>query len=307
MKSLRRALHEYLHARRALGFKLPHYDKPLGDFVDYLARSRSAYLTSPQAIAWATQPRDVHPAWWAHRLSMVRGFAKHLQASDPRHEVPPFEALPFHRPRSTPYIYEPAEIAALLTATTTLRSPLTVATYRTLLGLIAVTGLRGGEAVALDDGDVERRHGLLVIRKTKFGKTREVPLHATTLRALVRYAHERDRLAPRRRTRSFFVSLAGTRLIYSCVHRTFLHLVGAAGLADRRPRRPRIHDLRHAFAVRTVLGWYRGGVDVEAKLPMLSTYLGHIRPSSTYWYLSAVPELLEAATIRLERAWKVRP
>jgi integrase len=238
---------------------------------------------------------------------MVRGFAKYLQANDPRHEVPPLALLPHRRPRSVPYIYEPAEIAALLTATTTLRSPLMAATYDTLVGLIAVTGLRAGEAIALDEDDVDRRNGVLVVRKTKFGKTREVPLHATTTQALVRYARDRDRLVPRRRTRSFFVSTAKTRLIYNNVHRTFVRLVCAAGLGDRRPRRPRIHDLRHTFAVRTVLGWYRAGTDVEAVLPMLSTYLGHIGPEATYWYLTAVPELLEAATIRLERSWKALP
>ena len=147
---------------------------------------------------------------------------------------------------------------------------------------------------------------MLVIRKTKFGKTREVPLHPTTSQALMQYARERDRLAPRRRTRSFFVSTATTRLFYNNVHATFLGLVYAAGIAEQRPRRPRLHDLRHTFAVRTVLGWYRAGVDVEAKLPTLSTYLGHLGPSATYWYLTAVPELLEAATVRLERVWGAR-
>lgn len=307
MKSLRRALGEYLATRRGLGFKLTREGKLLPGFVDYLEQSGGTFLTSALAVAWATQPRDAHPAWWADRLILVRGFAKYLQASDPHHEVPSLELLPHHRPRSAPYIFEPAEIAGLLAATQTLRSPLMTATYHTLLGLLAVTGLRVGETVALDEGDVDRRHGVLLVRKTKFGKTREVPLHATTTQALVRYAHVRDRLAPRRRTRSFFVSTACTRLIYNNVHEIFLHLVYAAGLADRRPRRPRIHDLRHTFAVRTVLGWYRAGLAVEAQLPTLSTYLGHIGPSSTYWYLTAVPELLEAATVRLERTWKVRP
>jgi integrase/recombinase XerD len=307
MSALRVALCEYLETRRKLGFKLARDGALLPKFVDYLEQSGSAVLTSGLAVAWATQPRDVHPAWWAARLILVRGFAKHLQAGDPRHEVPPLELLPYHRPRSAPYIYAPEEIAALLAATTTLRSPLMVATYGTLLGLLAVTGLRVGEAVALDHGDVDLHRGLLLVRKTKFGKTREVPLHATTRQALARYADERDKLAPRRRSPSFFVSTAKTRLLYQNVHEMFLRLVYAAGLADRRPRRPRIHDLRHTFAVRTVLAWYQAGVDVEAKLPTLSTYLGHLGPSTTYWYLTAVPALLEAATVRLERSWKVRP
>jgi integrase/recombinase XerD len=208
------------------------------------------------------------------------------------------------RARAAPYIYKPAEIAALLAATTTLRNELRTETYRTFLGLLAVSGMRTGEAIALDDADVDLRCGVLVIRKTKYGKTREVPLHRSTAEALKRYRRERERLVVRQSSASFFVSTAGTRLIYQNVHDTFLQLVYAAGLSERDPRRPRIHDLRHTFAVRTVLGWHRAGDDVEAKLPTLSTYLGHIGPSSTYWYLTAIPELLESATARLERAWK---
>lgn len=303
--SLRHDLDEYLSSRRALGVKLDRDGKLLPGFVDFVGESGGTHITSRVAVTWATQPRDVHPAWWTSRLVMVRGFAKYLQAIDPRHEVPPIELLPHTRPRAAPYIYTPAEISALVAATTTLVSPLRTTTYRTLLGLLAVTGLRVGEAVALDEEDFDRRRGVLRIRRAKFDKTREIPLHRTTTRALVRYADERDRLAPRRRTRSFFVSTTRTRLIYNNVHETFLRLVYAAGLADRQPRRPRIHDLRHTFAVGTVLRWHREGADVEAKLPTLSTYLGHIGPSTTYWYLTAVPELLEAATTRLERAGRM--
>lgn len=305
--SLRQHLDEYITTRRRLGVKLDRDGKLLPGFVDFLEASGGSHITSRVAVAWATQPRGVHPAWWTSRLVMVRGFAKYLQAIDPRHELPPIELLPHTRPRTAPYIYKPAEIAALLAATTTLVSPLRTATYRTLLGLLAVTGLRVSEAIALDEEDFDRRRGVLRIRRTKFEKTREIPLHRTTTRALVQYADERDRMAPRRRTRSLFVSTARTRLIYNNVHETFLGIVYAAGLADRRPRRPRIHDLRHTFAVATVLRWHREGEDVEAKLPTLSTYLGHIGPSTTYWYLTAVPELLEAATARLERFGAVRP
>jgi integrase/recombinase XerD len=307
MKSLRRSLDEYLTTRRALGFKLERDGSLLPEFIDYLAASGSRHITSQIAVAWATEPRDAHPAWWASRLIMVRGFAKYLQAIDPRHEIPPTELLPKRRRRSPPYIYAPSEIAALLAAAATLRLRFPRATHHTLLGLLAVTGLRVAEALALDDTDVDLRRGVLVVRKTKFGKTREIPLHETTRRALVEYARVRDRVMRRRRTRSFFVSTARTRLIYNNVHRTFVRLLHSAGLADRRPRRPRIHDLRHTFAVETVLRWYRAGEDVEAKLPTLSTYLGHIGPSSTYWYLTAVPELLQAATARLERFATVRP
>jgi integrase len=306
MIALQRELADYLSVRHALGFKLKRDGMLLPDFLAYLANSGSKYVTSATAVAWASQPRNVHPAWWTSRLVMVRGFAKYLHALDPRHEVPSLSLLPHRRARTEPYVYPDADIAALLAATETLRSTMRAATYRTLLALLAVTGLRVGEAIALDEGDVDRRHGALLIRKTKFGKTREVPLHATTVKALTMYARERDRLLPRRRTRSFFVSSSGTRLLYQNVHETFLELVYMAGLSARRPRRPRIHDLRHTFAIRTVVDWYRAGQDVEARLPVLSTYLGHIGCSSTYWYLSAVPELLQQATIRLERATKGR-
>jgi len=249
----------------------------------------------------------VHPNWWRQRLVVVRGFAKYLQTIDSRTEMPSLDHLPASEGiRSTPYVYSAADITALLSATETLRAPLRVATYRTLLGLLAVTGMRVGEAIALDEHDFDRRREVLVIRKTKFDKSREVPLHASTVQALARYLRDRNRLAPRRGTPSLFVSIAGSRLFYQNVHETFLKLVYAAGPGERRPRRPHIHDLRHSFAIRTVLDWYRDEVDVEARLPLLSTYLGHIGPSSTYWYLTAVPELLEAATVRLERS-QVKP
>jgi len=306
MMDLRRALTDYLTARRALGFKLERSGKLLPDFIDYLASCGSPTVTTVAAIAWATQPRDCHPAWWTQRLVLVRGFAKYLHTLDPGNQVPPIELLPHRRSRTTPYVYSAADIAALLAAADTLQSPLRATTYKTLIGLLAATGLRTGEAIALDDNDFDRRHGVLVIRKSKFGKTREVPLHATTVQALVRYASDRDQIAPRRKTPSFLISTARTRLFYQNVHETFLRLVYAAGIAERRPRRPRIHDLRHSFAIETVLAWYRAGADVEARMPLLSTYLGHVSPSATYWYLTAVPELLGAATNRLERALKVR-
>jgi integrase len=299
--ALRRALAAYLRTRRALGFKLKREGELLPQFIAYLDERGSAFVTTAAAIAWAAQPRDAAPAWWTQRLVVVRGFAKYLQTIEPRTEVPSLDHLPHHRARSAPYVYSAAEITALLSAVDTLRSPLKMATYRTLLGVLAVTGMRVGEAVALDERDVDRRRALLVIRKTKFDKSREVPLHVSTVEALDRYRRDRERLAPRRSSSSFFISTVGSRLIYQNVHETFLKLVYVAGLGKRRPR-PTIHDLRHTFAIQTVLGWYRDGSDVEARLPLLSTYLGHVGPSSTYWYLTAVPELLEAATVRLERS-----
>jgi len=245
VKTLRRALADYLKVRRSLGFKLKAAGELLPGFLAHLEQAGSPIITTSLAVEWATLPQDVHPAWWTSRLVAVRGFAKYLQTIEPRHDVPPLELLPHRRARAAPYIYEPAEITALLAATTTLRNELRSETYRTFLGLLAVSGVRTGEAIALDDADVDLRRGVLVIRKTKFGKTREVPLHRSSVQALARYQHDRDRLVPRQRSHSFFVSTVGARLIYQNVHETFLKLVYAAGLGERDPRRPRIHDLRH--------------------------------------------------------------
>jgi integrase/recombinase XerD len=298
---LRRALADYLKTRRALGFKLTRDGDLLPEFVAFLDERRCTYVTTAAALVWAAQPKAGSPMWWTKRLAIVRGFAKYLQTIDARTEVPPLDAFPHSRSRSAPYVYSAADLTALVSATDTLVSPLRTATYKTLLGLLAVTGMRVGEAVALDDRDIDARRAVLEIRKAKFAKSREVPLHRSSMQALQRYRRDRDRLAPRRRSSSFFVSSVGTRLIYNNVHETFLRLVYASGLGRRRPR-PTIHDLRHSFAIQTVLRWYRDGSDVEARLPLLSTFLGHVGPSSTYWYLSAVPELLEAATVRLERS-----
>jgi len=301
MTPLASALEDYLVARRALGFKLRRDGLLLPDFIAFLDQTGHEYITAAAAVAWATQPINAKPGWWTDRLMVVRGFAKYLQTLDSRHEVPSLELLPHRRTRSMPYIYDSGEISSLLVAAGALTGPLRVATYRTLIGLLAATGLRTGEAIALDRTDVDLHRGVLVVRKTKFGKTREVPLHPTATHALADYARLRDQLSPRRREPSFLVSGVGRRLIYQNVHETFLRLVYLAGIAARRPRRPGIHDLRHTFAVRTVEAWYRAGLDVERQLPLLSTYLGHVSIATTYWYLSAVPELLGAATARLER------
>lgn len=301
--TLRKSLADYLRVRQALGFQVKQAGELLPDFVRSLETRGHTYVSTRTALAWATRPRDAQPTWWRQRLSVVRGFAKYLHTLDHRHEVPALEHLPHRRTRSTPYVYSDADVHALLAATTTLRGAFRAETYRTLFGLIAATGMRVGEAIALDERDFDRRRGLLVIRKSKFDKSRDVPLHSTTVTALKDYLRARPPCT--RRSPSLFCSTAGTRLFYQNVHDTFLRLVFAAGLADRTPR-PTIHDLRHTFAIRTVLDWHRARLDVEARLPLLSTYLGHIGPASTYWYLTAVPELMEVAVARLERFSQVR-
>jgi integrase/recombinase XerD len=307
MSSLRRRLAEYLATRRTLGFKLQRAGHLLPDFVRHLERHGAKAVTVSLALAWAKQPQDAHRSWWAHRLALVRGFAKHLQAYDPRNEIPSSSLLPQAARRAVPYLYSPSEIGRLMDAARRLPHPLHAGTYSTLVGLLAVAGLRIGEAIRLDRDDVDLRRGLLLIRNSKFGKSREVPLHVTAVAALRSYINVRDGAVPRPRSPAFFISSAGTRLFYSNAHLVFQKLVRAAAIQRRFANcRPRPHDLRHTFAVRTLIDWYRADVDVQARLPMLSTYLGHFDTHSTYWYLQAAPELLALAGKRLDGKWRVR-
>lgn len=307
MKPLTAAAAEYLRLRRALGFKLYHETWWLPDFVGYLGSQDSSMITTELSLRWAQQPANGDPNWWARRLGAIRQFARHHHASDPRTEIPPADLIPNRRRRQTPHIYTDQEVTALLQEARRLPDPLASATCATLLGLLAATGMRVGEAIALDDDVIDWRRSLVTVSKSKFGKSRHVPLHSSTLAALHHYAQTRDRLRPRRHGPSFFVSRAGTRLIHQNFHHVFLRLIRRAGIAGRCGRRPRLHDLRHTFAVKTVRDWYRAGFDVERRLPRLSTYLGHVSPTTTYWYLTATPELLRMAGDRLERAWEVQP
>jgi integrase/recombinase XerD len=301
MSEIARAVEDYLRLRRALGFKLEREGQLLPEFVAFLEKEGQATITTDAALAWATRPEGAAPAWWDNRLSMVRGFARWLAAFEPATEVPPADLFPVPSHRAEPYPYTDHDVAALMRAARGIPSELKGATYECLIGLLAVTGLRVGEAIGLDRADIDWDGGLVVVRNTKFAKSREVPLHPSTVAALGAYAHRRDRHRSRVDTPAFFVSLAGTRLIYNNVHCTFHQLVNKVGLKPISDRcRPRIHDLRHRFAVTTLLGWYHHGEDVEARLPQLSTYLGHLAPKDTYWYLRAAPELMAMAARRLE-------
>lgn len=299
MSPLDDQLGDYLRIRRALGYKLARTEKLLAQFIAFLGARGERVITSENTLAWVTLPGG-SDSWRALRLSAVRGFAAYLHALDDAHEVPPADLCPSRPARATPYPYSDQQIAALMAATAILRGGLRQATYRTLIGLLAVTGMRVSEAIRLDRDDVDLAHGVLTIRDTKFGKSRELPIHASTVKALRDYARVRDRLCSEPATSAVLVSQAGTRLLYCAVHATFTQLRDHAGLTPRSPTcRPRIHDFRHRFAVQTLLDWYRSGVDVQPLMPLLSTYLGHTRPSDSYWYLTAAPELLELAADRL--------
>lgn len=299
--TLRDQLTDYLALRRALGYRLERPEKLLNQFLDHLERHSESVVTVTAALDWAQLPAEATSNWWAYRLGVVRGFVTYLHAIDPVHEVPPRGLLPQRPLRASPYLYSDTEIAALITATVTLRTALRRATFATLIGLLAVTGMRIGEAIGLDRDDVDLTGGRLVIRFGKFGKTRELALHPSTIDALHAYLRTRDRSAPRTGTPAFFVSTAGTRLLYCNVHNTFHRLVQHVGLQPRSgASRPRIHDLRHSFAVKTMLDAYASGEDGQTRLTLLSTWLGHVHPRHTYWYLSAAPELMALAGQRLE-------
>jgi integrase len=308
MSGLRSHLADYLALRRGLGFKLERPGQLLASFAGYLEEQGAVTVTTGHVLAWATAPASADPSWWRTRLAAVRPFARYLAPLIPGTEVPPAGLLPGPvSRRAVPYLYSAGEVAALMAGAGAIRTPLRAATYQTLIGLLAATGMRAGEAIGLDRGDLDPGQGLLTIRSGKFGKSRQLPLHPATLQALAGYARLRDREHPRPATPAFFISLAGTRLIYKNVHFTFHQLTKAAGLQPRSPAcRPRIHDLRHAFAVTTLTRWYADGGDVAARLPLLSTWLGHADPAGTYWYLTGTPELLALAAARLDRQGEPR-
>jgi integrase/recombinase XerD len=300
MIAFRDAIADYLTIRRTLGFKLVEHERLLKDLAAFLERAGASTITTELALAWASRTRGTQ-GWKAARLSVVRSFAGYLHTIDPATEVPPTGLL-LHRKRyAIPYVYSDQEIGRLLAAVAALRPPLRAASHFTLIGLLVVTGMRIGEALRLDRADVDLDAGVLTIRLTKFGKSRQLPLHASTVDALARYDRQRDELCPKPNAPSFFVSTRGNRMDKSAVQKAFRDSCRRVGI--ERPRgspQPRLHDLRHTFAVRTLLDWHHAGVDVQARMLWLSTYLGHVEPSDTYRYLTAAPELLALAARRLE-------
>jgi integrase/recombinase XerD len=303
MTDLRAAAGDYLALRRALGFKLVQAERMLRSLVDHLQEQGAPAITTQTALQWATLPGRAKPWWWRQRLTAARGFARYLQAFDPSTEVPPAGMIYAPVTRRAPYPFSDADITALLQAAGQLTPPLRRATYQTLIGLLVVTGMRVGEAIALDTADVDMVEGLIVVRHAKFGKSRELVLHPTSVEALTCYRQTLQRYCPRPVTPAFFVSTVGTRLHYPNVSALFRRLTQQAGLPNSPHGRPaRLHDLRHLFAVRTLTDWHAAGLEVGPLLPALSTYLGHTQPADTYWYLTATPDLLQQAAQRLEKS-----
>jgi integrase/recombinase XerD len=310
MNTLREALRDYLELRRGLGFKLHDAGLQLPRFVDLLEQRGERHITSRLALEWAQQSRAAQPAEWARRLGYVRGFARYRSASDAATEVPAAGLLPHRSTRARPYVYSEQEIDRLLSAALTLptawpSTPLRPWLFHCLLGLLSVTGLRIAEALNLQLRDVDLDRAVLTVRAAKRGRSRLVPLHPSTAHVLGQYLRLREHALGARGSEHVFVSNTGGRLDGGAVHRTFYALSRQVGLrAPGASHGPRLHDLRHRFAVQTLLHWYASGEDVTRRLPVLSTFLGHVHVADTYWYLSAQPELMAQAMVRLERRWE---
>lgn len=309
MNTLREALNEYLQLRHDLGFKLSEARRLLPQFVTFLEEHHCTYISTRLAVEWAQYATSGKPIEWGHRLSHIRGFARYCFATDERTEVPPAGLMPCRSVRATPYLYTDEEIVRLLNAALNLptnrhSTPVRPWVFYCLFGLLSVTGMRYSEALDLHLSDLDLKQALLTIRNPKMGRTRLVPLHISTVTVLESYLRKREDFFGPAISPHVFVSGTGNRLDQAHLHRTFYALSRQIGLrGEHSSHGPRIHDLRHRFAIRTLFQWYQAGEDVIRLLPVLSTYLGHIRVQDTYWYLSAWPELMAQAMARLERRW----
>jgi len=302
MKSLALMVQEYLSLRRSLGFQLIDAEYVLRWFLAFMQREHAVHIKTEAVLRWI-HASQILPATKSSRFTVVRKFAQYAHAMDADHEVPAAGLMTHRTERANPHIYSDSQTLQLLGACLALPpgNGLRHHTYYTILGLLTVTGMRISEATSLSRDDVALGTGIITIRESKFKKTRSIPVHTSTIKVLADYVHRRNEIYPNSKCLAFFLSDPGTALtsaVLRCMFRRISHHIGF-----RKPNQrhgPRIHDLRHTFAVKTVMRWYREGADVEQCLPLLSTYLGHAKPSDTYWYLSSVPELVGLAATRLE-------
>jgi integrase len=295
---------DYLATRRDLGFDVERHQWLLWNFARFTDRIRyHGPITVELALRWAMSSCPGQPVRAERRLSAVRQFARHLSSLEPATEIPPVGLLGHATGRCQPHIYSDAEISALLRECRHLqpREGLRPITYVAFFSLLLSTGLRLSEACRLHRRDVDLHEGLLTVRKGKFGKSRLVPLHPTAVQALTRYAAQRDTFRSARRSEFFFSTDRASVLSRAAVETTFSGVrARLEWTAHGRAGRPRIHDMRHTFVVRRLLRWYEEGADVNRKILALATYLGHAKVTDTYWYLSAVPELMAVTARRFE-------
>lgn len=303
MSSLTEDLDRYLALRRSLGYRLEEHGRGLPDFVRYAQDAGDRTVRTQTAVAWAGGASSEGQR--SRRLSMLRGFARYLVAFDTQTEIPPRGLLPAGRARSTPHIFCEQQITELMRAARALAPARFGAAMATLIGLMAATGLRSGEARRLNRVDVDLAGGQLTVWHSKLGRSRRLPLHQSTLQALADYAIGRDLAYPEAGDEAFFAGRTGRRLTAPVLAAAFRQLRQRASITSPAGHRPAlIGDLRHTFAVTTLLAWHRAGVDVQRQLPVLSAYLGHVNPAQTYWYLQATPELMALIAERLERSWE---
>ena len=273
MTALEQALSDYLRLRRGLGYYLERDQGELERFVEFLQQAHAERISTELAVQWARMPATQHPVIWRKRLSTVRGFARYLATVDPASEIPSTDLLRAHQPRTAPHIYTEEDITDLMAAARSLPRPLAAATFATVIGLLACTGLRLREALALDRSDVDLETGVLNIPASKNHRQREVLLHPSATAALAHYTQVRDRRCPEPTTPAFFLTSWKRRPVKTVFWQTFRELTVQAGLDGGGQRKyPRPHDLRHTFAVRTLIGWYLAGDDIDRKMPALSTY-----------------------------------
>lgn len=303
MKSLATSLEDYLKVRRALGYELKDTERLLNHFITFLAEKNKKHITIALALEWAIRPKNTTQAYWSRRLSMVRSFTKYYQADDQKTQIPPTHLLSIQPRRAQPYIYSDEQIRQLLTGCQSLLSHgLREHTYYTFFGLMVVTGCRISELVSLNQEDFNETQYWITILNSKFNKSRLLPLHQSTIVQLKKYIQIRDQCHPNPQSKAFFLSDRGIRLTVWSVRHAFIQTSKQIGLrAPSDSFGPRIQDIRHTFTVKSVLRWYRDDIDVNQKMPLLSAYLGHKKPSDTYWYLTGIPELLAQAAIRLEK------
>jgi integrase len=308
MKRLQQAVDDYLALRRGLGFKLPDYGICLHKFLSFLRKNRASHVTSKLAVDYATiQCSHQKPVTQRRTLGIIRGFARYRLGDDPATEIPAVELLRCRPQRAQPYLYSEDEIRRLLKAALNMKTQYALQphTYHCLFGLLAVTGMRLGEAMNLQPQDVDFSAGVLTIREAKCRKSRLVPLHRSTCAVLSDYAKRRDEFLAGRPITRFFMTGRGAKLDRAHLTETFHLFSRQIGIRKPGARHgPRLHDFRHRFAIQTLLRWYRSGEPVNRRLPILSTYLGHGSVSGTYWYLGSTPELIAAASELLEARWK---
>jgi integrase/recombinase XerD len=305
MSNLRQELDRYLTIRRSLGYDLGTAERMLKRFITFAEAEGTEHVSADLFLRWQAAFGNANRQTWAAHFVVVRRFAEWLHGFDSLHEIIPRGLIPCRTMRPRPYIYSDAEIARIIDTAAKLPSTygLRASTMSTLFGLIAVTGLRINEALALNTDDVDIELGTLTIQRGKLGKARLVPLETSVVERLTMYITERDRVLGKAQ-QALFVNESGKRVSDCSARYNFAVVSQHIGLRaseqfGRHGRGPRIHDLRHSFAARTIINWYRVDKDAGREMIKLSTYLGHSDPDNTYWYLEAVPELLELAAKRV--------